>query len=217
MAGNSFIDSYKRAIDVILDPVIFTNDTMNIKSGIVKLYTIGLIPLLLCIIINILFGSSIANSSSLNISFSSLPLYGTILALLEYIPVPFALLIYAAIYHLIFGKILRIYRSDFSHVYTAFVYGGFPYMLQFWLINIPALAFVVIIELFIATLNTLITALSNQLGISTGKAFGTFILLFIITVIILTVETTHSELSAPLIQGLNGSTGYGGVQLNSSP
>ncbi|BCS91170.1 MAG: hypothetical protein ARM1_0627 [Candidatus Micrarchaeota archaeon] len=151
MLENSFLESYKNAIDVIMNPIIHTNDTMTIKSGIINLYKLGLIPLLLCIIINILLASLIPNYSNLRIINSlSITTYGIILALLEYIPVPFALLIYATVYHLIIGKILRIYRSDFSHVYTAFVYGGFPYTILFWLLNIPVLNFVVAIGLFIA-------------------------------------------------------------------
>ncbi|BCS91151.1 MAG: hypothetical protein ARM1_0608 [Candidatus Micrarchaeota archaeon] len=209
MEGNSFIDSYKRAIDVILHPGVATKDTMTLKSGIIEVYKVGLIPAILGIIISVLLGSTLATTSTLGlVSGAFVSLLGVIGVIIEYILEPLLLIIVAGIYHLIVGKLFRIYKSGFSNVYTAFVYGIFPYMLLFWLLNVPGLNIVLAIVIIIWEFIIQIIALSNQLHISRFKAFGTLLLEYIIIVIISALISF--ALLLPVLTGAVGPVPYSG-------
>ena len=179
------MDTLRGAFGVFLHPKSATSTSMSIGQALKFYYTIMIIPLILGLIVSYLAATFIPSALGLALI--------ALIAVYFIVGFPLGILIDGGIYHIIIGKLFRLYRADYSKVTTALAYSLIPTLFTGWL-SLPLLASAggpvsgvsmgasyivgtVIVAIFsIWAFIVLIFALSNQLRMSKLKAFGTLVL-----------------------------------------
>jgi hypothetical protein len=98
------------------------------------------------------------------------------LLLLLLVLTPADIFINSAFYHLIIGRLFRIYNRKYQSVFTAATYGALPALLVYWLYPVGFVGVLTVTVFSFWGFFVEIISFSNQLGMSRLKAFGTFIL-----------------------------------------
>ncbi|MCL5112485.1 MAG: hypothetical protein M1500_02105 [Candidatus Marsarchaeota archaeon] len=197
----SYVDNMHRALDALLHPGKATKKSMGIVEALKFYYTIMIIPLILGIIISI-----VLNTSDIGIGVAAV--VGILLTFIVFFPL--GILVDAGIYHLIIGKLFKLYKGNYAKPVSAFTYAIMPSVLIYWLVGpltasngflgrfsavTPSIGaaylFGAILSVIfgIWSIVVMIIALSNQLSISRLKALGTLLLEWFIVGVIAMVLT----------------------------
>lgn len=184
-----YMDTVRDAFGVFLHPKSATSRSMSIGDSLKFYYKIMIIPLILGVIVSYLLGSAAG---------VGLTLAGTIAAYFI-ILYPLGILVDGGIYHILIGKLFKLYRAGYARVVSAYTYGIIPSIFIAWIamplysahaaatptLSATYVAGIVLLTIFgIWSFIIILFALSNQLQISKLKAFGTLILEGVIVSII---------------------------------
>lgn len=188
-----YTDTLGKALRVFLNPKAATSNSMSVGDSLKFYYKLMPIPLVLGLIVSFLVAKFIAPLAG----------YGIVAMIAVYfiIGFPLGILIDGGIYHVIIGKLFKLYRGNYSRITTAFAYSIIPMLFTGWLslpliasagghmhavtISLAYAAGVVLVAIFsIWSFVTLLFGLSNQLKISKLKAFGTLLLNWLIVLVI---------------------------------
>lgn len=178
-----FVDDLRSGIDAITNPDKNTKKGMALGKSLSMYYKFIVIPMILLAIATFVaystkpVGTIGAGIAAVAVLFSLLILY------------PVLLLIAAAIYH-ISGLVLGGFKKGYAATFTATTYSVFPPLLAAWIITLINAASVIVgVLLYLVvglwSLWVLIVALSNQQGVSKGRAFIVWLIPTIIIGIIL--------------------------------
>ncbi len=184
------MDNFKKAFGVLLHPGKETKRSMGIGDALKFYYSVMIIPM----IIGIIFGAVMGVISP---GLMAVSIVGVIIYYL--IMFPLSILVNAGIYHVIIGKLFKMYKGKYDKVVSAFTYAIMPMVLVYWII-LPitggatalnsgsvlgsaatigaAFAFGLVLAIIfgIWSFVVMVMGLSNQLNMSRLKAFGTLIL-----------------------------------------
>lgn len=203
-----YMDTIRDAFGVFLHPKSATSGGMSIGASLKFYYKIMIIPLILGVIVGYLLGSTAG---------IGLTLAGTMAAYFI-ILYPLGILVDAGIYHILIGKLFRLYRAGYARVVSAYTYGIIPSIFIAWIamplysthaavmltLSATYVAGLVLLAIFtIWSFIVILFALSNQLQISKLKAFGTLILEGAIgSIIVFAVIFALGAASLPSLSGL---------------
>jgi hypothetical protein len=183
-----YIDKLRLWMDAMAHPGKATKRALGVKEALRLYYSLAVIPIVLGLIVMYAVGGfNPFSASSMSMSKAVPPLFGVhnihnvatgvgYTLLLFLIITPFDMLVNSAIYHLLIGKLFKIYNKRYSKVFAAVFFGALPALLVDWLYPAGILGVVIISIFGLWGLVVEIIALSNQLGMSRIKALGTIVL-----------------------------------------
>ena len=195
----SIMDNLKSAFDVLLHPGKETKKGMSIGDALKFYYSVMIIPLILGVIVSLALNAS-------NLTVGVISVAGILLSFVVLFPI--GILVDAGLYHLVIGRLFKLYKGDYSKPVMAFTYAMMPSVLVYWLVGpltskagflgglagvAPALGATYVVGEVLSiifgiwSIVIMIIALSNQVAISRLKALGTLLLEWIIIGIILIV------------------------------
>ncbi len=189
-----YTDYLRFWIDVLMHPGKATKHVMSISEALKLYYRLSIVPMVLGLVVvcvvggfnpfgassrgtframypSLLFGVRSVNSTLAGIAY---------LMLLFLALIPIDILINSAAYHLIIGKLFRIYNKKYNSVVTAVLYGTLPSLLVYWLYPAGFFGVIVVAVFGLWGLIVEIISLSSQLGMSRLKTLGTFVLYIVI-------------------------------------
>jgi len=179
------METLKEAFGVLLHPGQGTKRQMSIGEALKFYYSVMIIPLILGIILSVAMGAATFAVSVIIVYIISLPL---------------VILIDAGIYHIIIGKLFRLYKGSYDRVVNAFTYAIMPAVFIYWIVlgltggssalstgglalgvstayGAVSIAGLILTLIFgVWSFIVMIVALAGQLNMSRLKAFGTLIL-----------------------------------------
>ncbi len=188
----TYTDLLKSWIDVLLHPDKATRKALSVKEALKAYYSLAIIPIVLGAIMMYAFGGIYISSQALTPvmpGFAGL-VKGSVLAIaagigllmaVVLVALPLGILVNSALYHVVISKLFKIYNKDYSRAFTAFFYGSLPVMLMYWLYPAGAIGSVILAFIGLWGYWVELVAMSNQLGMSPLKAFGTY-LLYVVTI-----------------------------------
>ncbi len=172
-------------IDALLHPGKATKRELKVKDALVLYYRLAAIPLVLGLIVAYFAGGF---NPLRPFSASHDPLVGMGWALLLFLVIqPINILINGGIYHLLMGKLFKLYKKDISKPVAAMLYGVLPVLLVYWLYPLHWVGLVLMGVFGIWGIIVEIIALSNQLAMSRLKALGTIVLELVIVGVVVFV------------------------------
>ncbi len=199
----SYMETLKEAFDVMLHPGQGTKRQMSIGEALKFYYKVMIIPLIVGIIFSFAMGAIFAGAAVAALS---------VMILYYIIAFPIGILIDAGIYHIIIGKLFRLYKGSYDRVVNAFTYAIIPAVFVYWIVlgmtgssialgagghlalgassafGAVGIAGLILTLIFgVWSFIIMIVALAGQLNMSRLKAFGTLILEGVIIGIIYTV------------------------------
>ena len=180
-------DYLKFWMDVLVHPGKATKRALTIKDALKLYYTLAIIPVVLGVVMVFVFGGvrSFSSSTSMFAAFPSLmgllSTYGLeigigylLFAIL--VMTPINAFINSGVYHLLIGRLFKIYDKKYPKVFTAAIFGTLPALMVYWLYPSGIVGTVVMGIFGLWGVIVEIIAFSNQLGMSRIKTLGTFVL-----------------------------------------
>jgi len=182
-----YADTLRFWMDVVFHPGKATKRALGVKEALKLYYSLAVIPIVLGAIVVVAVGGfnpfsptmsvlGLGNAAASGQSASGIAIGIGYLLLMLLVVVPITVLINSGIYHMIVGKLFNIYKKDYAKVFMAMVYGLFPVLLVYWLCPFRLVGGAIIALVGIWSFIVDIIAISNQLGMSRLKAFGTLVL-----------------------------------------
>lgn len=176
-----------------------TKRAFEVDEALKLYYRLAIIPLVLGLIVTYASGGFVS-SSMLSMMFKAvypalLSASGTyalaismVYMLLFFLAItPLSMLINSWLYHMIVGKLFKIYNKKYAKVFTGAFYGALPTTLVYWLFPLGAIGGAIIGIAGLWGFIVEIIAYSNQLGMSRIKSLLTFVLYWIVAAVVIGV------------------------------
>ena len=211
----TFTDNLRRAFDAMLHPGKATKKSMGIVEALKFYYKVMIIPLILGVIVSLAL-----NTANLVVGVAAVA--GILITFIVLFPL--GIIVDAGIYHVIMGKLFKIYKSDYSKPVSAFTYAIMPSVLVYWIVGplvsrngflgslgaaAPVLGAAYMVGAILSIIFSvwsfivMVIALSNQLRMSRLKAFGSLLLEWLIVgvVAVVLVSILAVAFVAPVVGG----------------
>lgn len=184
----------KFAWNLLFNPGVKSKTTRSAIGAIKFYYSVALVPLVLSMVMAYYVGLSKALPFPLDILTTAAQPDGHLLGALFpiaylLIGIPLSLVLGSGLYHLVIGKLFKMYKGGYSKPFTAFVYGSIPVVLTYWIAVIPFTRPLVSGAFGLWGFVIEIIALASQLKMSRLRAFGTILLNMAAAIVIIGIIT----------------------------